>query len=102
MINYLKLIDWQTLAFTSLWIIGLAVVVAIFGFVQYAAQRTARRFVNVLQESGYQAGMNAGLALFCLGLLGSSRHWWEVVVWSTLAIWFCVNLILALRSDKPK
>jgi hypothetical protein len=102
MINYLKLIDWQMLAFTGLWIIGLAVVVAIFGFVQFAAQRTARRFGNVLQESGYQAVMNAGLTIICLGLIGSSRHWWEVVVWSALAILFCVNMILALRADKPK
>lgn len=102
MTNYLKLIDWGMLAFSGLWISGLAVVLAIFGLVRYAAQRTARRFGDVLKESGYQAGMNAGLALFCLGLIGSSRHWWEVVAWIALAIWFCVNMIVGILAHQQK
>jgi hypothetical protein len=98
MISHLELIDWRMVGFACLWIIGLAVVCATFGFVQYEAQRTTRRFWYVYKESGYQGWVYAGLSLFCLGLIGSSQHWWEFVAWIVLAIWFLLNLILKLRS----
>jgi len=102
MINYLRLIDWRMIFFACLWINGLAIVVVMLGFAQYTAQRTARRFWNVFKESGYQVGLYAGLALFCLGLINSSRHWWETAIWILLGLCFSVSAFLAWRAYKPK
>jgi len=81
----LHLIDWRMVGFGALWITGLAVVLSALGFAYYEAQTGARRMREVLKRPTYQVAVNGGLTLFCLGLIGSSRTWWESLLWTLLA-----------------
>ena len=86
------------LGFASLWILGLAVILSALGFADYHAKQGSKRLRQVLGEPGYRAAVNAGLTLFCLGMLGSSRAWWETALWGLLAAAFLVYTILAFIS----
>ena len=84
--------------FASLWILGLAVILTALGFADYHAHTSSKRMREVLKEPGYSAAVNAGLALFCLGLLGSSRAWWEMALWGLLAVAFLYYTFAAFIS----
>jgi hypothetical protein len=84
----LSLIDWRMVGFASLWIVGLAVLLTVLGFANYHADLEARRMRDLLRETDYQMAINAGLTLFCLGLIGSARTWWERLLWGALALSF--------------
>lgn len=99
----LDLIDWRMVGFASLWILGLAVILSVFGFVDYHAKVGGVRFRDELRKAIYQAWINIGLTLFCLGLLGSSDTWWEAVLWGLLVMAFLVfgvGSFRAWRKDK--
>jgi hypothetical protein len=84
----LYLIDWRLVGFSALWILGLAVVLAALSYADYAAGQGRLRLRAVLARPHQQMAINAGLALFCLGLLGSARAWWESALWAVLAAAF--------------
>jgi hypothetical protein len=96
----LDLINWKMVSFSSLWIIGLAVILAVFGFVDYHAKVSGSRFRDQLRKPNYQAWVNVGLALFCFGLLGSAKALWEAILWGILAIAFIVFGISSFRAWK--
>jgi hypothetical protein len=96
----LDLIDWKMVGFASLWIIGLAVILAALGFADYHAKASGGRFRDELRKSIYQAWINVGLSLFCLGLLGSSESWWESVLWGLLSVAFIAFSISSFRGWK--
>jgi len=98
----LDLIDWRMVGFSSLWIMGLAVILAVLSFADYHAKAKGNRFRDELRTPIYQAWINVGLTLFCLGLLGSSDAWWESVLWGLLAVAFlvfCISSFRAWRKD---
>ena len=96
----LDLINWKMVGSASLWIIGLAVILAVFGFVDYHAKESGGRFRDHLREPNYQAWVNVGLVLFCLGLLGSAKALWEGILWGILAIAFIGFGISSFRTWK--
>jgi protein-tyrosine phosphatase len=98
--NNLNLIDWRTVGFASLWIIGLAVVLATLGFIDYNAGLANRKFRQEVGRPGYQAAINLGLTAFSLGLLGSSRTWWESALWGALAVAFAAFAVQALSRQR--
>ena len=84
----LDLIDWRLVGFSALWIVGLSIILAALSFGDYVAAQQRVRLRVVLAWPGYRAAINSGLVLFCLGLLGSSRAWWEQLLWAALVIAF--------------
>ena len=101
----LDLIDWKMVGFASLWITGLAVILSVLGFVDYHAKERKTRFRDELRRPSYQAWINVGLTLFCLGLLGSSDAWWETILWGLLAvafIWFSISSFRESRKIEDK
>ncbi len=96
------LIDWRLVSFSALWIAGLSLILAACSFADYSAAERHLRTRTVLRQPGYQAAINAGLVLFCLGLMGSSRTWWEQVLWGALAIAFAYLALTARRRAGPK
>jgi len=87
-VENLNLIDWRMVGFSSLWILGLSIILTVLGFADFHAKTRKRRFREELRGVEYQRFINIGLALFCLGLLGSSSTWWEKVLWGILALSF--------------
>ncbi len=84
----LSLIDWPMVAFGALWIVGLAVILSALGFAYYEAGQADEKLRTRLSRPGYQRAMNAGLTLFCLGMIGSADALWERVLWGLLTAAF--------------
>ena len=78
------MIDWASLAFNGLWVLGAAVVLAALSFSYYEAQRRGERLRAQLAAPGFQAWLSAGLVLISLGLALIGPHWWERVLWGLL------------------
>ena len=89
--------DWPLVGFSALWILGLSVVLTALGFADFHASREGRRLREVLARHAYQAGINLGLTLFCLGLIGSARATWERVVWALLSLAFALQVWTARK-----
>jgi hypothetical protein len=95
----LDLIDWRLVGFSAAWILGLAVVLAALGFADFQARLHGRRFRDQVRLPAYQAPIDIGLALFCLGMAGSAGGVWEVALWGALAAGF---VYLAARSVRRR
>ena len=91
----LDLIDWRLVGFSAAWILGLAVVLAAFGFADFHARLHGSRFRDQVRLPAYQAPIDIGLALFSLGMAGSAGGVWEVALWGALA---AGSVYLAARS----
>jgi len=93
----LDLIDWRMVGFAALWITGLAMVLSALGFADYHAAMSRSRFREEVARPRLSASINLGLMLFCLGLTGSARAWWERALWIVLATAFAAYAVHALR-----
>jgi hypothetical protein len=89
-VNNLELIDWRLLGFSSLWILGLSLILVVFSAADYEASQEPpqARTRDVLRMPRYQAALHAGMLLVCLGRLGSTHTWREGVLWLGLALAF--------------
>jgi hypothetical protein len=94
------MVDWYLVGFSALWILGLSLMLATLSYADYEAYRRQARTRDVLAEPGYQLALNAGLSLFCLGLLGSARAWWERALWVVLALAFSVQVVRAWQARR--
>ena len=94
----LNLIDWRLVGLSSLWILGLAVVLSALGFADYRAATEKERLRAILGQPAYRLATDGGLALFCLGLLGLSASWWERLIWAILALAFLAYTVVAARD----
>ena len=98
----LDLIDWRMIGFAASWVTGLAIILSALGFADYHAATSGRRFREEVARPRVSASINLGLMLFCLGLTGSARAWWETALWIVLAVAFAAyaaRALLRLRRD---
>jgi O-antigen/teichoic acid export membrane protein len=89
------MIDWAGLAHNALWVLGLAVALAVLTIAYDESRRFRQRLRDRLAAPGFQTGLNVGLTLVCLGLLFSARAWWERVLWALLTASFAAQVIWA-------
>lgn len=94
---------WGVIA-NSLWILGLAVLLAVLSWARWIAQTEQSRLRVVLKRPSIQIALDAGLFLFCAGLAATGRTWWERILWGLLAAAWVVQAWLAqtdARKRKP-
>ena len=92
------MIDWYSIFATSLWVSGLAIVLAAVSYAWYEAAASRRRLRLVLGLPPFELAYTAGLALFSLGMLAQTDSaWWESLLWLLLAIAFGVQAWSAQR-----
>ena len=75
------MIDVWYITSNSIWIAGLAVILAALSWA---------RWIDGEDQGRRQPGLalNLGLALFCVGLAATGRGWWERALWGLLsAVW---------------
>jgi hypothetical protein len=89
------MIDWWAVLHNSLWIAGLATILAASSVANYQAHQESVRLRDKLGDPGLQLRLRAGLVLFCLGLFLGAHSWWERFPWGLLtaalvvqAAWF--------------
>ncbi len=85
------MIDWFSVGFGALWILGLGFVLATLSFANYLASAQKRRLRQSLGMPTSQLVIYLGLALFCLGWVESTPALWERLLWIVLALMFAAQ-----------
>jgi O-antigen/teichoic acid export membrane protein len=92
---------WGVLA-NSLWILGLAVLLAVLSWARWVASMEGNRLRVVLKRPHTQQALDVGLFLFCAGLAATGRTWWERVLWGLLSAAWVVQVWLARASARRR
>lgn len=93
------MIDWFSVGFGALWILGLGLVLATLSFANYLASQQKRRFRQVLGMPTCQIMIDVGLAFFCMGQAGGVSALWERLLWIVLALMFAVQTWQAKKTS---
>jgi len=95
------MIDWYSLFGTTLWVLGLAVLLAALSYAWYEAATTGQRLRSVLTLPVIELSYSLGFLVFCLGMVAQAgRAWWETLLWSVLALAFGVQVWSAQRRRR--
>jgi len=86
-------INWLSLFFNGLWILGSAILLAAFSYQLWAAQEYAQPLPTLLNQLSFLRATWFGLALITTGFAGSSQHPWETALWSILTL-LCLGSLL--------
>jgi hypothetical protein len=79
-------IDWPSIVFNTLWIVGCAVTLAAFSYANWLAHLQGVRTRQLLSAPNIQLSFVIGLGLISLGLFFLSRGWLEYVLWAVVFI----------------
>jgi hypothetical protein len=105
------MIDWTSLLFNSLWIFGLALLLAHWSFTQYETSVNGVASQNSESPSATADGQSSdkattativwiGLGLVGIGILGNSELVWERIVWAIYTIAVIANAIYSTYIQK--
>jgi hypothetical protein len=86
------MIDWFNLMANSLWILGCAVGLATLSYASWEASTCQEKLRQRLKMSHIQVALNLAGLFFCLGLAGTSRPVWQIVLWLVMALLFLVQM----------
>lgn len=93
----MRMIDWYSVGFSALWIIGMGLVTAALSFANYIASQHKRRFKQAcllrqaFEMPACRIMINLGLVFFCLGWAGGVSAVWERLLWAILALMFALQ-----------
>jgi hypothetical protein len=90
---------WGVIA-NSLWILGLAVLLAVLSRAHWIANAEGNRIRGELKRPRTQQALDLGLFLFCAGLAATGRTWWERILWGLLAAVWVFQAWLAERKKR--
>ena len=93
------MIDWYSVGFSALWILGLGLMVATLSFTYYQAGQQKQRFRQALEIPTCRIMIGMGLVFFTLGWTGSVSSTWERIVWAVLALLF---MVLTWQATKTR
>lgn len=91
------MIDVWGVAANSLWILGLAVLLAVLSWAHWAASAEGVQLRVVLGRPRMRQALDLGLILFCAGLAATARAWWERALWGLLAVAWAIQAWLVGR-----
>ena len=75
------MIDWLNLFYNSIWIIALAVALAVLSNAYYESRLEGVKLGVILNTSRFVLPLNIAGALFSLGMALTSERWWEILLW---------------------
>ncbi len=78
------MINWWGLASNSIWIIALALFLAVVSIAYYQSQQRGERIKTLLIKPKYTFPLNVSGLLFCLGMALTADRWWEILLWIVL------------------
>ena len=88
------MIDWLNLLSNSLWILGLAVGLAVIGLAHWEAQAGQQKMRQLLAHPGKQVLLDLAGVFFCAGLAATSSRWWEIALWLIMLAMFVLQVVL--------
>ena len=95
------MIDWLNLLYNSIWILALALALAVFSIAYYQAQLGKVKIGSILGKPNFALTLHVAGGLFSLGMALTSERWWEIVLWGILFLGFCYQVII-LRNSRFK
>lgn len=96
------MIDLRTVVAGTLWVTGLAVVLAALSWANWEAKTGGERLRAALERPAIRRAIDGGLALFCTGLAVGAGRWWERALWGLLAaVWVALMVWPARRPSGP-
>lgn len=91
-------IDWISLLFHIIWILGAAVILAAFSYHHWQANQQQQPLRQHLRQPAFIRPFALGATLISLGLAGTSPTTWEAIIWGII---FFIVLIYSLRQWLP-
>jgi len=92
------MIDWVSVGFGTLWVLGLGIVTATISFAYYLASQNNQRFKRVMEIPACHFMINLGLILFCVGVAGGVSEVWERLLWAVMALMFMFQIWQARKN----
>jgi hypothetical protein len=96
------MIDWFNLAANALWILALAILLAILSYASWQASLQHEKLRAQLTRPGYGIYFDLAAVLFCLGMAGTSHQPWEIGLWGVLGVLFIANAVAGKFIKKSK
>lgn len=93
------MVEWTSLAFNGLWVLGAAVTLAAFSLCCYQAHCRGERLRVHLATAGFQAWLMVGLAFISVGAALLGPRWWERVLWGLFCAMNVWQLWTAWREE---
>lgn len=92
-----------SILFNSLWIVGLALLLATGSYHYDRAQQERSTFREQARSRSFVVAAWISATLVALGLAGTSARLWEAAIWIVLAFMSLANVLAAWRtsSDSP-
>jgi hypothetical protein len=90
-IKFTSMIDWVSVGFGALWVLGLGLVTATLSIANYLAGQQKQRFSQALEMPACRIMLALGLVFFCLGWAGSVSTVWERFLWAVLGLMFALQ-----------
>jgi cell division protein FtsW (lipid II flippase) len=94
--------DVWAMLINALWILGLAVILAVWSYARYTAHVKGVRVKEKFDTLKYALVLNAGVLLFLLGMMLTEDRWWVRILWTLLIIWVLVDSALRLQQHKAE
>jgi hypothetical protein len=95
------MIDWYSVGFGALWIMGLGLVTAGLSLANFFGCTQIWKFRQALKMPAYRIMIGLGSVLFCLGLAGSVSTLWEHLLWAVLALIFALQSWRMRKISNP-
>ena len=92
-------IDWFSLFTNSFWIFGLAVLLASFSYHYWIAGEHSKSLRAQLRETSFLKFFWLSFLLIGIGLAGTSREVWEILIWTFFTLLCLYNLFTLLRAS---
>ncbi|MCP4357244.1 MAG: hypothetical protein GY796_04405 [Chloroflexi bacterium] len=86
------MIEWTNVFFNSLWILGLAIILATISYTYWEAQERETSFRKLLGRPMFEIWFWISAFFITLGLAGTSKAVWETVVWIIFTLISAVNI----------
>ena len=95
------MIDWAWVGSNTLWILGLALLVATGSYCSYrvSQRRAPARPGSAQLDTGLS--LRFGLLLVCLGLCAASGYWLERGLWAVISLGVVVEIVVSRYRREP-
>jgi hypothetical protein len=84
----------------SLWVLGLAVLLAVWSYASYEAGRRKQKVRHIIHELGYALALNAGMVLFLAGMATTEDRWWARGLWIVIGLGVIAESVWRIVQDR--
>ena len=88
--------------FNALWVLGLAVLLAVWSYARYTASVHGVRIRDKLNVLKYALVLNCGLLLFLIGMALTEDRWFAKILWILLGIAVLVESGMRIKQKNTE